>query len=165
MAAKGYDDSPPRNGTIVFYTVLTLAILVAIKFTLDSYFVKVMDSEIHDKVLSRGMEPVKAMRTRERSIQEGPGMKRAMEVLSQRGRAASPIITPKSGMGEDGYGMEEVRGWTKLDRKVRPVVRPGEIADAGVAPAADAGAAAAVEPAPAAEAAPAPAPAAPGAAH
>ncbi len=169
MAAKGYDDSPPRNGTIVFYTILALAILVAIKLTLDSYFAKVMTAEIHDKVLTRGMEPVKAMRVRERTMQEAPGMQRAMEVLSQRGRTASPVITPKSGMGEDGYGMEEVRGWTKLNRKVRAVVRPGEApaSDAGVEPAIDPNAAPAdavapaAAPAPAPAAAPAPAPAQP----
>ena len=29
MAAKGFDDSPPRNGIIFFYTVLTVFMLSA----------------------------------------------------------------------------------------------------------------------------------------
>ncbi len=137
MATKGYDDSPPRNGTIVFYTVLTLAVLVVIKLTLDSYFVKVMSAEVHDKVLTRGMEPVKAMRSQEQAMRDAPAMKRAMDVLSQQGRAASKAIEPKSGMGEGGNGMEEVKGWSKLNRKVLPVAPVAAAADAGVAPAAD----------------------------
>ncbi len=161
MATKGYDDSPPRNATIVFYTVLTLAILVAIKLTLDTYFVTVMTAEVHDKVLTRGMEPVKAMRAREQAVQDAPAMQRAMEALSQRGRTASPEITPKSGMGEDGAGLEEVRGWTKLDRKIGPVAQPDTSAT-GITPAADANAAPGLAPAPTA---PAAAPAEPGATH
>ena len=53
-----YDDSPPRNGIIFFYTVLTVFLLIGVKFLLDSYFVKTMDSEIHEKVLTRGLEQV-----------------------------------------------------------------------------------------------------------
>lgn len=126
MATKGYDESPPRNGTILFYTVLTLFILVIVKYSLDSYFMKVMGAEVEDKILTRGMEPVKAMRANElKQLESGSTpIERAKQMMSQRGRSASPMITPKSGMGEDGYGMEEVKGWTKLERKVRPVVRP-----------------------------------------
>ena len=29
-ATKGYDDSPPRNGVIAFYTVLAVAVLIEI---------------------------------------------------------------------------------------------------------------------------------------
>lgn len=169
MATKGYDESPPRNGTILFYTVLTLFILVIVKYSLDSYFAKVMTAEVEDKVLTRGMEPVKAMRANEKKMLESGStpMERAMQMLSQRGRSASPMITPKSGMGEDGYGMEEVKGWTKLERKVRPIQRPDTVvpadgtvpADGSAAAPAPAGAAPANPGAAAVNPAPAPAPA------
>ncbi len=138
MAAKGYDDSPPRNGLILFYTISTLVFLLLVKVTLDSYFADVMGAEVHDKVLSRGMEPVKAMRAREEKLlrQGSMPIEQAARAMSQRGRAASPMITPKSGMGEDGQGMEEVRGWTTLGRKVAPMPspEPSALVDAGAAP-------------------------------
>jgi hypothetical protein len=64
MAAKGYDDSPPRNGIIFFYTILTVFTLIGVKFLLDSYFFGMMEGEYFDKVYSRGMEEVAAVRQR-----------------------------------------------------------------------------------------------------
>ncbi len=149
MAAKGYDDSPTRNGTILFYTVLTVFVLIFVKFSLDSYFDKVFGGEFHDKVLARGMEEVQQMRAKEEQALGAGSMpvSRAKQLLIQRGRVASPVIAPESGMGATGGGMQEIAGWTKLDRKVAPapVAPPAVDADAGVADAA-----AAVE-APAAE--------------
>lgn len=115
MAAKGYDDSPPRNGTIFFYTVLTVVLLVAVKFLLDSYFAKVVDAEIEDKVLTQGMEEVQAQREQETAtLEKGPlPIESAIKMMAKQGRAAMPEIAPQSGAGKP-----EVAGWSQLKREV-----------------------------------------------
>lgn len=110
---KEYDDSPPRNGVIFFYTVLTVFVLIGVKFLLDSYFEKTMDAEVHDKVLTRGMEEVAAMREHERTVLGGDKMQAAKLELSRRGRMGVPSVKPASGQG-----MPEVKGWTLLGRDV-----------------------------------------------
>jgi hypothetical protein len=109
--SKGYDDSPPRNGVIFFYTVLTVFVLIGVKFLLDSYFVRTMEGEVHDKVLTRGLEEVATMRSKEKETLQRNGIDGAMKTLAQRGRTASPLIVPQSGQGK-----AEVPGWSQLPR-------------------------------------------------
>jgi hypothetical protein len=108
---KGYDDSPPRNGVIFFYSVLTLFVLVGVKVLLDSYFVKTMESEIHEKVLTRGLDGVAALRAKEKETLERSGIDGAIKTLAQRGRTASPLIVPQSGQNKPGGP-----GWSQLPR-------------------------------------------------
>jgi hypothetical protein len=108
---KGYDDSPPRNGVIFFYTVLTIFVLVGVKLLLDSYFVKTMETEVHDKVLTRGLDRVADLRAQEKQTLERSGIDSAIKTLAQRGRTASPLIVPQSGQGKPG-----VPGWSQLPR-------------------------------------------------
>lgn len=115
--AKEYDDSPPRNGVIFFYTVLTVIVLIAIKFLLDSYFAKTMDDEVHDKVLTRGMEEVREMRAREAAALDPKTLNSAKAVYSRSGRTG--VLAPASGQGKP-----EVQGWTQLGRQVAPPVAP-----------------------------------------
>lgn len=122
---KQYDDSPPRNGIIFFYAVLTVFLLIGVKFLLDSYFVKTMDSEIHEKVLTRGLEQVANMRASEKETLERSGISSAMKTIAQRGRTASPLIAPASGQGKP-----EVQGWTQLQRQVAAPAAPAEAAPA-----------------------------------
>jgi hypothetical protein len=114
-AQKGYDDSPPRNGVIFFYTVLAIVFLVGVDFLLDSYFAKVMDGEIHDKVLTQGLDTAIETRAKERETLEKSGIEAAMRAVAQRGRAASPAITSESGAGK-----AEGTGWSQLKREVAP---------------------------------------------
>jgi hypothetical protein len=128
---KGYDDSPPRNGVIFFYTILTLFVLVGVKLLLDSYFVKTMESEIHDKVLTRGLERVADLRAREKETLERSGIDGAIKTLAQRGRTASPLIVPQSGQG-----MPAVPGWSQLPRAQAaaapaPAAPPGAVSQPG----------------------------------
>jgi hypothetical protein len=123
--AKDYDDSPPRNGVIFFYTVLTVFVLIGVKFLLDSYFAKTMDAEIHDKVLSRGMEEVSAMRAAE-AAELQKTMKLAKGQYTSMGRAG--MIAPTSGANKP-----EVSGWTQLGRKVEAAAAPAPAPEA-VAP-------------------------------
>jgi len=130
---KEYDDSPPRNGIIFFYSVLTVFLLIGVKFLLDSYFVKTMDSEVHEKVLTRGLEQVATMRANEKETLERSGISAAMKSIAQRGRSASPLIAPASGQGQP-----EVQGWTQLGRQVAGApAAPAEAAPVAPAPAAD----------------------------
>jgi hypothetical protein len=118
MAAKGYDDSPPRNGIIFFYTVLTVFMLIGVKFLLDSYFASMMGAELQEKVYSRGMAEVQAVRSKEaETLQKGAmPIDQAMRTLGQRGRAASALIAPQSGQG-----MQELSGWSQMKREVAPL--------------------------------------------
>jgi hypothetical protein len=108
--SKEYDDSPPRNGVIFFYTVLTVFVLIGVKFLLDSYFAKTMDGEIHDKVLTRGMEEVTALKASERAELDRT-IQQAKNQYASTGR--SGLIAPSSGREKP-----EVQGWTQLGRKV-----------------------------------------------
>lgn len=129
---KEYDDSPPRNGVIFFYTVLTVFVLIGVKFLLDSYFAKTMDSEVHDKVLTRGMEEVTAQRASERSELD-KNIQQAKNQYASTGRAG--LIA--SGSGRD---KPEVQGWTQLGRKVEAApaqpepATPSDTPVPGVAP-------------------------------
>jgi hypothetical protein len=132
-AIKGYDDSPPRNGTIFFYTVLTVFLLVLVKILLDSYFAKMMDTEVHDKILTRGMEEVQAMRASEKEkLEQGVSIEAAMKAVSQRGRTGIPELMPKKG-----EGMAPIEGWRELKRTPEaPAALPTLPAGPGAAPAA-----------------------------
>jgi hypothetical protein len=132
MAAKGYDDSPPRNGIIFFYTVLTVFMLIGVKFLLDSYFYSMMTGEIQEKVLSRGMAEVVAVREKEKATLDKGSMPidQAMKLLGQRGRSASPVIAPSSGQG-----VPAIDGWSQLKRASAEAAKAPEAAPAPEAPA------------------------------
>src|SRR3954468_16235986 len=100
-SSKGYDDSPPRNGIILFYTVLTVFMLIGVKFLLDSYFASMMNAEMYEKVYSRGMAEVKTVREKEAATLNKGSMpiEQAVKLIAQRGRGASPVIAPTSGQG------------------------------------------------------------------
>jgi hypothetical protein len=131
MAAKGYDDSPPRNGIIFFYTVLTVFMLIGVKFLLDSYFASMMGAEYHEKVYSRGMAEVAAVRAKEaETLSKGQlPISQAMRMIGQRGRAASPAIAPTSGANAP-----EVAGWSQLKRAVAEAPKAAEPAAPAPAP-------------------------------
>ncbi len=111
--SKGYDDSPPRNGVITFYTVLAVVVLIGVDILLKSYFAKMMDTELHEKVFTRGLEVATEARAREQATLEKNGINEAMRTFAQRGRSASPLLAPESGAGK-----QPVSGWSQLKREV-----------------------------------------------
>jgi hypothetical protein len=121
IANKGYDDSPPRNGVILFYTVLAVVVLIGVDFLLDSYFAKVMDTEIHDKVLTVGLDKAIETKQREQQELEKAGISQAMRAIAQSGRGASPNIAPTSGAGQPAVG-----GWSQLKRQAPPAAAAAE---------------------------------------
>jgi hypothetical protein len=128
--AKEYDDSPPRNGIILFYAVLTVFCLLGVKFLLDSYFVKTMDAEVHDKILTRGFDEVTELRAKEEANLADSIAAAKKQIAS--GRTTSPLIRPASGQGQP-----EVQGWTQLGRKVAaaPAAAPAPAPEGAAAPA------------------------------
>jgi len=136
--AKGYDDSPPRNGIILFYTVLTVFMLIGVKFLLDSYFFSMMNAEMYEKVYSRGMAEVKSVREQEAAALAKGSMPidQAMKLIGQRGRGASPVIAPASGQG-----VAEVSGWSQMKRDVPEAAAPAAPEAPAAAPAPAPGAA------------------------
>jgi hypothetical protein len=112
MAANGYDDSPPRNGVILFYSVLTVVLLFSMSILLKSYFAKIMDAEVHEKVLTRGLDKAYEARAKEVETLEKSGISNAMRAYAQRGRTASAVIASESGAGKQG-----VTGWSQLKRE------------------------------------------------
>lgn len=133
MASKGYDDSPPRNGVIFFYTVLSVVVLFGVSQLLKSYFAKMMDTEIHEKVLTVGLDKAYEARTREAQALEKNGISTAMRAYATRGRMASPVIASESGAAKPAIG-----GWSQLKREVPPAAaaaQPTQSANAAEQPA------------------------------
>jgi hypothetical protein len=118
MASEAYDDSPPRNGTIFFYALLTVFLLVCIKFLLDSYFFKMMDMEVQEKILTQGMDEVVAMRATEQK--QTDSVKAAMSSLAQRGRNAMPELKPT------GMVAPSEQGWREMQRTTPVAPAPAQ---------------------------------------
>ena len=119
--AKGYDNSPPRNGVILFYTVLAVVLLIGVDILLDSYFAKVMDMEIHDKVLTVGLDKAIETKQHEQQQLEKSGISQAMRSIATSGRAASPAIAPTSGANQPA-----VEGWSELRHQAPPAAAAAE---------------------------------------
>jgi hypothetical protein len=113
MAAKGYDDSPPRNGVIFFYSVLTVVFLFGAQKLLDSYFAKMMDAEFGEKVYTVGLQGAADAKARDQAQLAKTDIEAAKRLYAQRGRSASPVIAPESGANKPAIG-----GWSQLKRDV-----------------------------------------------
>ncbi|HEY6878384.1 MAG TPA: hypothetical protein VI299_10225 [Polyangiales bacterium] len=118
MAAKGYDDSPPRNGVILFYTILTVVALFGVAQLLKSYFAKMMGAEFETKVYTVGLEETADFKAQEQEQLEKSGIANAIKSFATRGHAASPVLQAESGAGKP-----EITGWSQLKREV-PAARP-----------------------------------------
>lgn len=139
MAAKGYDDSPPRNGVIFFYSILTVAFLFGAQQLLNSYFGKMMNAEFQEKVFTVGLQGAVDAKAHDQAELAKFDIEAAKRLYVQRGRSASPVIASESGANKPGIG-----GWTQLKRDV-----PAAPAAAPAAPdALPAAAPAAAEPVP-----------------
>ncbi|MCB9708382.1 MAG: hypothetical protein H6714_06330 [Myxococcales bacterium] len=90
------DLTPPRSRLIVLYAVLSALILIALKFVLDGYFVRVSESQINQKVLtSPARELNEVMRAQLQTMESGTmSVPRAMRVYLRDGRTGLPAIAP-----------------------------------------------------------------------
>jgi Tfp pilus assembly protein PilV len=113
MAAKGYDDSPPRNGVILFYTILAVVSLFGVAQLLKSYFANIMNSEFQTKVFTVGLAETEEFKAREQEQLEKSGIGSAIKQYAARGHAASPVLRSESGASKPG-----IAGWSQLKREV-----------------------------------------------
>jgi hypothetical protein len=113
MAAKGYDDSPPRNGVILFYTILTVVSLFGVAQLLKSYFANMMNSELQVKVFTVGLEETAEFKAREHEQLEKSGIGSAIKLYAARGHSASPVLRSETGANKPG-----ISGWSQLKRDV-----------------------------------------------
>jgi hypothetical protein len=113
MAAKGYDDSPPRNGVIFFYSILTVVFLFGAQQLLNSYFGAMMAAELHEKVDIVGLQGAIDAKAHDQAELAKFDIEAAKRLYVQRGRSASPVIAPESGANKAAIG-----GWSQLKRDV-----------------------------------------------
>ncbi len=121
MAAKGYDDSPPRNGVILFYTVLAVVSLFGVAQLLKSYFANTMNAEYEVKVYTVGLAETAEFKEHEREQLDKSGIGNAIKLYAARGHSASPVLRSESGANKPG-----ITGWSQLKREVAsaPVTAP-----------------------------------------
>lgn len=90
------DDSPPQNGLIFLYTVLTVLTLVGLKFVFDSF----LDSSRRTVQAGHISESVASARLAEhreevrRRLSEDGSIDETISSLAERGRGAYPQIRP-----------------------------------------------------------------------
>jgi hypothetical protein len=113
MAAKGYDDSPPRNGVILFYTILAVVSLFGVAQLLKSYFANIMNSEFTEKVYTVGLAETAEFKARESEQLGKSGIGNAIKLYAARGHAASPVLRSESGANKPG-----ITGWSQLKREL-----------------------------------------------
>ncbi|HEX5660182.1 MAG TPA: hypothetical protein VFX59_23470 [Polyangiales bacterium] len=113
MAAKGYDDSPPRNGVILFYTILAVVSLFGVAQLLKSYFANIMNGEYTEKVYTVGLAETAEFKSHEQEQLDKSGIGSAIKAYAARGHAASPVLRSESGANKPG-----ITGWSQLKRDV-----------------------------------------------
>jgi hypothetical protein len=113
MAAKGYDDSPPRNGVILFYTILTVVSLFGVAQLLKSYFATIMNGEFETKVFTVGLAETAEFKAQEQEQLQKSGIGNAIKQYAARGHAASPVLRSESGANKP-----TITGWSQLKHDV-----------------------------------------------
>lgn len=107
------DTSPPRNPAIAFYSLLTVAALVGVKFATDAYLESntraVRSGHIDSSV---ALEELSAYRSEAGAALEGGELSidEAMDQLAERGRAAFVQIRPTSHDRSDAARV----GWSSM---------------------------------------------------
>ena len=136
------DDTRPKVRMLFTIGVVSVFLLLGIKFVLDSYYLDMTETYEH------GLIPPTTLRDQTKTeqldaIEKGQNgaipVDVAMQMLEQKGRESDPDIRP-----EQSDDIDALKGWAKLKHAVKlPPQQAAEAADAGApAPAtnADAGA-------------------------
>jgi hypothetical protein len=128
------DNSPPRNKIIFVGAIVTVAILILLKFAFDSYFIMMMEGEAAAKMATP--EELHALHADEqkRLTQSPLPIDQAMGQVA-KGRDTNPLITPQPSPDE-----APLLGWAKGTRALAATAAGGHAAagtDAGAAPVAN----------------------------
>ncbi|MBK8168846.1 MAG: hypothetical protein IPK60_00710 [Sandaracinaceae bacterium] len=148
------DQSPPRNGAIAFYSVLTVVSLVGLKFVFDSYFHMMIDNVRAERAAvallplcapgaaasdvgvscrrtTSSMDQLQHMRARETEMLAGghgaTAIDTAMQALAQNRQNPAVVPQPSSEMAP-------IKGWTNIPHFVT-TARPTMDLTAAPAPA------------------------------
>lgn len=104
------DNSPPRNKIIFIGAVITVVVLVLLKFAFDSYFVMMMEGEAAAKMAHP--EELQALHADEQKklTQGAVPIEQAMGQVA-KGRETNPLITPQPSPDD-----APMIGWSKGTR-------------------------------------------------
>lgn len=122
------DDTPPRNRLIAFYTLLAVGTLMVMKPAFDSYYDRMYDRAVDDRleryngeliVAGRDVAPLAEREAQwETSLSSGPmPIQRAMEQVAQRGRMGVPQVMPQAPAEQN---MDALTGWSQLPNPDAP---------------------------------------------
>jgi len=120
------DNSPPQNGLIFFYTVLTICALVGLKFTMD-WFLDHSRREVRAMHLEQSGASERLAEHQERARETLTGgerpVDRVISDLAERGRGAFPQVRPYP--SSDRGALE---GWNRLAPGAAPTTPEPEVA-------------------------------------
>lgn len=125
-------NNPPRNGLILFYAVIAVALLASLKPAFDAYYDAVLTGARADRLSTYSdLEPLNAAEAQwnERRMP----IDRAMSELGTRGRGAFPQINPEPG---EAMNLGPLNGWTQSPLPLPPQVEEATAAAAAAAEAA-----------------------------
>jgi cytoskeletal protein RodZ len=109
------DQTPPRNRLIATITLVTLCVLVALKFILTSYYTQMTEAEQRSRIKS--FDEIAQLRAEhEKQLRESPvSIDVAMQTLASRGRDGSELIAPQQ---SDDTAV--LTGWAKAPKPLPP---------------------------------------------
>ncbi len=120
------DDSPPQNGLIFFYTVLTVCALIGLKFTMD-WFLDHSRRETRAGLLEESVASGRLEEHRQHARETLSGGERPIDRvigdLAERGRGAFPQVRPYP--SADRGALE---GWNRRAPQASPETPEPELA-------------------------------------
>jgi len=126
------DDTPPRNRLIAFYSLLAVGTLMVLKPAFDSYYDRMYDRAVDDRLASyndrtivaeRDVAPLSQREAEwETSLSSGSmPIDRAMAQIAQRGRTGIPQIAPQATAEQN---MDALNGWSESPNPDAPAANP-----------------------------------------
>ncbi len=111
------DHTPPRSQLIVLYGVLSVLVLVALKFVLDSYYTNLTDAQVASKVLKVPARELKAiMAEQRRQLQAGVmSIDHAKLLYIKEGRMGLSALSPQASTDP-----RPLAGWNHFPHKQLP---------------------------------------------
>jgi hypothetical protein len=118
-----FDKSPTRISTIFTLGAVVIGSLVSVKFALDSYFIKITESTVEEKLVSPE-QLIHQHEAEKKALGSGPlPIDQALAELTRKGRdglgAGSIDLSPKQ--SEDTGAL---LGWSKMPKALPPKPEP-----------------------------------------
>src|SRR6185312_10696354 len=130
------DDTRPKVRMLLTIGVVSVFLLLGVKFVLDSYYLDMTETYEHTLIPPTTLRDETKKEQLDKVEHGQIPVSAAMQMLVSKGREADPEIAPQQ--SED---LDPLKGWAKLKREVTlppqttaPAPTTNEAADAGVAP-------------------------------